>query len=90
MRLPQSVVFGRMQEFAASVPEPELIAYTVSGMLGENCVLKRFNSRKQLEMFCKSGSKMHALVKTPTHPNFVHNTNIQRADATIEKPVYSF
>ena len=57
--------------------DADLIAYKAFG--NWDVWLKKFSSRKALEVFCKDGSVMHALVKTPVGRNMLVNKNTQRA-----------
>lgn len=68
---------GRLGELLANEDAP-LLAYSRLGNLGEDCKVRRFNSRAALEAFCKDGSALHALVKTPRPKNCITNRNTQR------------
>ena len=78
--LPQSIPAGRLGELRGR-EDAHLIAYRVGKRWDAEYTLRRFNSRAALEAFCKSGSAMHALVKTEVPGPMVVNRNIQREAA---------
>ena len=66
---------GRITEYADR-EDAELLAYSPAGQWDYK--VRRFNSRKALEAFCKDGSAMHAVVKSPVSRQMLINRNIQR------------
>ena len=76
MKMPRSVPSGRLGDLLGR-EDAERIAYVVPVGLFAEYTVKRFASRKALEVFCRHGSKMHALVKTPVRPSMLVNRNIQ-------------
>ena len=78
-KLPKTIPTGRLDEIRAR-DDAERIAYTLSGILGETATLRRFASRKALECFCKDGSALHALVKTPVARCMLVNRNVECVD----------
>ena len=76
-KLPLRVPLGRLDELRTR-PDAHLIAYSLGKGIFDEVTLTVYKSRKALEAFCKDGSRHHALVKTPTKPNFMVNRNTQR------------
>jgi hypothetical protein len=68
---------GRLSELH-SHPDAERMAYTLSGIIGENAAVTTFKSRDAMRQFCKDGSKMHALIKDRVHPTMLTNRNMQK------------
>lgn len=76
-KLPRHVPLGRLDELRTR-PDAHLIAYSLGKGIFDEVTLTVYKSRKALEAFCRDGSRHHALVKTPTKPNFIVNRNTQR------------
>lgn len=79
MNIPKQICLGHINNLREH-PEAELIALTTPERIFGDYKVTKFKSRKALEAFCKDGSKLHALVKTPTHRNMLVNRNTQVAE----------
>lgn len=73
-----TVAPGRLDEMASREDALLLASSPVNDRWDSMLNIYRFSCRSALEAFCRRGSKLHAVVKTPVHPNMLVNLNTQR------------